>query len=56
MERFGGSVRAALGAVLMLGGASAARPVPASGTDPIRLAVEGATNTGVSLAASGRER
>ena len=55
MERFGGSVRAALGAVLMLGGASAARPVPASGTDPIRLAVEGATNTGVSLAASGRE-
>jgi hypothetical protein len=39
----------------MLGGASAARPVPAAVPDPIRLGVEGATNAGVSLAASGRE-
>ena len=45
---------AALGAVLMLGGASAARPVPDPVADPIRFVVEGATNTGVSLAASGR--
>ena len=45
----------AICAVLMLGGAAAARPVPAPLADPIRLAVEGATNTGVSLAASGRD-
>ena len=55
MENPRGSVLAAVCAVLVLGGASAARPVPASVSDPVRLAVEGATNAGVSLAASGRE-
>jgi hypothetical protein len=39
----------------MFGGASAARPVPVPLADPVRLAVEGATNAGVSLAASGRK-
>jgi hypothetical protein len=41
--------------LLVLGGASAARPVPASVPDPLRLAVEGAASSGISLAASGRD-
>ncbi|HET6898040.1 MAG TPA: sialidase family protein [Vicinamibacteria bacterium] len=55
MDRPRRSVRAVVCAVLVLGLASAARPVPVPAADPIRLAVEGATNTGVSLAASGRD-
>jgi len=46
---------AAFCAALLCGGASAARPVPDPVSGPIRLAVDGATNTGVSLSASGRD-
>ena len=55
MKRARGSVVAAVCGVLALGGASAARPVPASLPDPLRLAVEGASSSGVSLEASGRD-
>jgi len=56
VNRARGSVVAAVCGVLVLGGASAARPVPgAPALDPIRLAVEGGASSGVSLAASGRD-
>ena len=54
MKRDRGSVVAAVGGVLLLSGASAARPLPTPlVADPLRLAVEGAASSGVSLAASG---
>jgi hypothetical protein len=47
---------AAVCGLLVFGGASAARPLPAASLpDPLRLAVEGAASSGVSLAASGRD-
>jgi hypothetical protein len=47
---------AAVCGVLVLGGASAARPVPATRiSDPLRLAVEGAASSGVSLASAGQD-
>jgi len=55
VERHRWCFLAAACAVLLVGGASAARPIPDPVSAPIRLAVEGATNSGVSLAASGRE-
>jgi hypothetical protein len=56
VKRDRGNVVAAVCGMLVLGGASAARPVPAApAADPLRLAVEGASSSGVSLAASGRD-
>jgi hypothetical protein len=47
---------AAVCGLLVLGGASAARPVPAARiSEPLRLAVEGAASSGVSLAAAGQD-
>jgi hypothetical protein len=55
VERRRGNVVAAVCGVLVLAGASAARPLSTSVSDPLRLTVEGAASSGVSLAASGRD-
>src|SRR6185436_6184765 len=55
MERPRRIFPAALCAALLCGGAPAARRVPDPVSEPIRLAVAGAANSGVSLAGSGRD-